>query len=400
MTTNAQSARARGIRSVRANTDPVALVGQINAAMTDFKKNTDDRLKRVESNLTDMATRAAALNLSGRGADELKGNAALERKAFASYARTGDEGGFADVRAQMSVGSDPDGGYTVSPATGDAIQKKLFDVSPIARLARRVTITEGDAFEEPWDESDTGAEWVGETQSRPALDSTKLKMLKVPVHEIYTNQVVTQRLLDDSNYDLGAWIEMKIADKFARAEGAAMMAGDGILKPRGLLTYDTALTEDASRPWGTIQHVNTGTSGGFGAAPAGSDSLMDLVYSLRAPYRPAARFLMNLSTAGVVRKLKDADGRYMWADAREGQPPTLAGFPVELDEEMPDIGANSLSIAFGDFQQAYLMVQKPGLRMLRDPYTNKPNVVLYAYRRVGGGLANSEAVKLLRFGTA
>lgn len=398
MTTNAQ--RARGIQNVRANTDPVALVGQINAAFKEHRENTDERIRSLESGIADFATRQAGLTLSGSGGDKQKGNAALERQAFASYARTGDEGGFADVRAQMSVGSDPDGGYTVSPAVGDTIQRKLFDVSPIARLARVVTINEGDAYEEPYDPSDIGAEWVGETQSRPELDSSKLKMLKVPVHEIYTHQVITQKLLDDSSQNLGQYIELKISEKFARAEGSAMMTGDGILKPRGLLTYPTSTAKDADRPWWTIQHVNTGTSGGFGTSPAGGDAIFDLVYSLRAPYRPNARFLMNLTTAGVVRKLKDGDGRYLWADAREGQPATLAGFPVELDEEMPDIGANSLSIAFGDFGQAYLMVQKPGLRMLRDPYTNKPNVVLYAYRRAGGALANSEAVKLLRFGTA
>ena len=133
------------------------------------------------------------------------------------------------------------------------------------------------------------------------------------------------------------------------------------------------------------------------ASVSGADALFDVVYSLRAPYRPNARWLMNLATAGAVRKLKDAEGRFVWADAREGQPATLCGFPVELDEEMPDVGANSLSIAFGDLEKAYIIVDRPGLRLMRDPYTAKPHVIFYAYRRVGGGLQNSEAVKLLKF---
>lgn len=397
---NAQT-KPRGILAMRAQGNPADILNQLNASFSQFKQDQSSQVQELRAGLDDVNQTLAALRIGGGGGapDPNAATATIERKALSSFTRKGDESGFAEVRAAMRIESDPDGGYTVYPAVGDTIQRKLFDVSPIARLARTVTINEGDSYEEPWDPSDIGAEWVGETEDRPALDSSKLKKLSIPVREIYTNQVVTQRLLDDTNFALGEWLEAKISDKFSRAEGAAFVSGDGILKPKGFLSYDTATISDGARDWGTIQHVNTGASGAFGTDPA--DAIMDLVYSLRAPYRPNARFLMNLATAGVVRKFKDADGRYMWADSiASGMPPTLAGFPVELDEEMPDIGANSLSIAFGDFNQAYLVVQKPGLRLLRDPYTNKPHVVMYAYRRVGGGLANSEAVKLLRFGTA
>ena len=169
------------------------------------------------------------------------------------------------------------------------------------------------------------------------------------------------------------------------------------MRPRGILSYDTCLLADGNRPWGVIQHVNTGAAGAFASSDP-ADALINLVYSLRAPYRPNARWLMNLATAGMVRKLKDAEGRYIWGEALiAGQPPTLLGFPVEIDEEMPAIGANSLSIAFGDFSQAYIIVDRPGIRLLRDPYSAKPYVLFYSYRRVGGQVQNSEAYKLLRF---
>jgi HK97 family phage major capsid protein len=217
--------------------------------------------------------------------------------------------------------------------------------------------------------------------------------------ELYALQPVTQRLLDDARFDVGAWISAKIADKFSRTFGAAFVKGDGVAKPRGLVNYPTAATADGARPWFTIQHVNTGASGSFiapttTASPA--DCLIDMVHALRAPYRGNARWLMNRNTAGVVRKLKDSEGRFIWADARDGMPDTLLGFPVELDEQMPDVGAGNLPIAFGDFAQAYAIVEKPGVRLLRDPYSAKPHVHFYAYGRVGGGLQNGEAVKLLR----
>lgn len=330
------------------------------------------------------------------GGGTLSADATAERKALAKLVRTGDAGEF----KTYSVGDDPSGGYLVAPVLSDTINRRVFDVSPLGRLARRVTIAEGDAFEEPIDDGDIGATWVGENSARPATTTSDLRTLRVPVREVYALQTVTQRLLDDARFDVGAWVENKIADKFARTEGTAFVTGDGVNRPRGLLTYPTTTEVDGVRAWFTIQHVNTGANGAFIAATTSAspaDCLVDLVYALRAPYRPNARFLMNRRTAGVVRKLKDSEGKFIWADAREGQPATLLGFPVELDEEMPDITTGSLSIAFGDMAQAYLVVEKPGARFLRDPFTSKPNVLMYAYRRIGGSLQNGEAVKLLRF---
>jgi HK97 family phage major capsid protein len=398
--------RTRGLIAAFSNdTSPAAVLAGLNTAFAEFKVKNDGKLDGIEKEIDSLNAKLSAARVGGAGdVDPDAPSSREERLAIGSYAKSGSETGIkamASPRAGMSSDSDPDGGYTVTPTISKQISKKVFDVSPIGRLARRVTIERGNAFEEPIDRSDIGAEWVGETQERPALDTSKLRYLSVPLMEIYTSQPITQRLLDDTDFNLGQWLEGKIADKFARSEGAAYVNGNGIGKPRGLLTYYLSSDRDAARAWGTMQVVKTGVDGGFkvpSTTVSPADSLFDVVYSLRAPYRPNARWLMNLLTAGAVRKLKDSEGRFVWADAREGQPATLCGFPVELDEEMPDIGTDTLSIAFGDFNQAYIIVDRPGLRLMRDPFTAKPHVLFYAYRRVGGGLQNSEAVKLLQFG--
>lgn len=190
----------------------------------------------------------------------------------------------------------------------------------------------------------------------------------------------------------------RIADKFGRSAGSAFMIGDGFNKPRGLSTYTLASTADATRAWGTVQGVYTGISGAFAASSPG-DVLVNAIYALRSEYRRGARWIMNSATANLIRKMKDGDGRFLWGDSLvTGQPPSLLGYPVELDEYAPDIAANTAAIWFGDFSQAYVIVERPGLRLLRDPFTDKPNVIFYCYSRVGGSLQNSEAVKAIVFG--
>ena len=395
--------RQRGIVSVQNNGNPAAMLADLTQAFNTFREKQNTRLDSVENAVDQVTATMNALRVGGGGGEDNPNdpNAARnEREAFGLYARRGDESGIKALgtpRNGMHSESDPDGGYVVTPQTSRTIQQRIFDVSPIARLARRITMGAGDVFEEPIDPSDIGAEWVGEREERPALTASKLKMLSIPLMEVYTLQPITQRLLDDSDINLGAWLEGKIADKFARTEGAAYVAGDGIKKPKGFLSYDMTTEKDGVRDWFKIQYVPTGAAAGFASSNPG-DALIDLVYSLRAPYRPNARWLMNLATAGVIRKFKDGQGNYLWQNsAVAGQPATLLGFPVELDEEMPNIGANAIGVAFGDFQQAYTIIERPGLRALRDPYTSKPNVLFYTYRRVGGGLHNGEAVKVLKF---
>jgi len=341
--------------------------------------------EQLTERLDDIELRMNRQNLVGIGG---KGKEPAFAKALSSIVRTGDD---SELKS-MSVGSDPDGGYVVVPARSMGMTKKIFDASPIRRLARVETITTGDRWEEPVDADDVGAEWVGETAARTATETAQLGLLVVPVHESYSLQPVTQRLIDDASIDVGVWVEGKIADKFARQEGLAFATGDGVAKPRGFLNYPTSTDADAARAWATIQHVISGA-----ATAITADALRTLVWSLRGPYRTEAAWVMNSNTAGLVDKLKDGDGRYIWRDSSAaGVPPTLLGHAVEICEDMPDVAAGTFPIAFANWKRAYVVVDKLGVRFLRDPFSDKPNVQIYGYRRVGGALSNSEAIKLLK----
>ena len=324
------------------------------------------------------------------------GDLKAERKALAVFARQGDDSRLREIHAAMHTGSDPDGGYLVTPAMSSGMTKRLYDESPMRRLARVETITTGSSWIEPLDIGEPEAKWVGEREARPQTASPGLGALEIQVHEIYANLPVTQTLLEDAGFDLGGWIDGKITDKFVRAENAAWLTGSGVNKPRGLLTYASTAAKDMERPWGTLQYLASGN-----ATAITADALIDIVWTLRSPYRTGASWLMNSNTAAALDKLKDTTGNYLWRPSLvAGAQPTLLGYPVEIDEGMPDVAAGSTPVAFGNFKLSYVIVDRVGTKFLRDPYTSKPNVLFYAYRRVGGGLANSEAVKLLKVGTA
>lgn len=396
----------RGIQSVRADTgtsNPVAVLKEMQVAFEDFQTKRSKEVHELGEAVNDIYSQMAGFKVGGLGTPS-EGDATKTSAALGAYIRSGDGAPLAALvsapTAGMSVDSNPDGGYLVIPTLGSTMNERIHEISPMRQLARVVTVS-SDTYEEFNDLDEVGAGWVGEREARADTENPKLGKLSVPIHETYAMPKVTQKLLDDAVIDIGAWVVEKCAERFARKEGAAFIAGDGILQPRGILTYPTDALDDDARDWGTIEHINTGTSGGFGTTSAGVDALIDMTYALKSRYRPNASWLMNRKTAAVVRKMKDADGNLIWSQGlAAGQPDRLVGFPVILDEEMPDIAADALSIAFGDFNVAYVIADRHGLRLLRDQFTDKPNVRFYTYKRVGGGLANSEAIKILRFGTA
>jgi HK97 family phage major capsid protein len=297
-----------------------------------------------------------------------------------------------DAQKALSVGSDPDGGYTVDPDTNGRIVTQIFETSPMRQVAAVQTIGT-DALEGTYDLNEASAAWVGETGSRTETNTPQLGKWRIPVHELYAFPFATQKLLDDSMVDMESWLAAKVADKFARTENAAFVNGDGVGKPRGFLTYAAGTTLP-----GTIQQHNTGVSGGFAASGAGGDVLLDAIYSLKQSYRSGARWAMPRSATAEVRKIKDADGQYIWQPGiAAGQPASLLGFPVVEFEDMPDIAADSLSIAFANWSEAYQIVDRQGVRVLRDPYTNKPYVGFYTVKRTGGDVLNFEAIKLIKF---
>jgi HK97 family phage major capsid protein len=432
-----QKAPFRGVAFARADaSDPAALVTQIKTAFEEFKAANDQRIKALETGksdvvldqkvdtinatitdlqaqLADVAAKAAAQGISGGGdTDSAKIAAqfakergvAMSTAEFSAY-REGlnvymRRGGQTprDVMAAMSVGSDPDGGYTVTPDVSGRIVKRIYETSPMRQVASVVSIGT-DRLEGFNDLGEGTAGWVGETAPRPATSTPQLGKWEIPVHEMYAFPQATQKLLDDSMFDIEAWLADKTADKFIRTENAAFLNGDGVLKPRGLLTYPTLATADASRAWGTFQHVLTGTDGTFGTTTNGTDKLIDLVYSVKAGYRANANFMMSRATIGAVRKIKDGQGNYAWQPSLSAlSGGTILGFNVVEAEDMPAMAADSLSVAFGDFREAYQIVDRVGIRVLRDPLTNKPYVGFYTTKRVGGDAIHFEAVKFLKFG--
>ena len=439
--TKYRNAPFRGVARVRADaSDPVALVGQIKTAFEEFKATNDQRLKAIEEGkadalldekverinstindlqgqLSDVANRAAALSLSGGGAsdDEAKQATVFAkhlrrdavsveeyreyRDAQSKYIRTGNAAAM-NVMASMSVDSDPNGGYSVTPDMSGRIVQRIFETSPMRQVATIVTIGT-DALEGFNDLDEAGAEWVGERQARADTSTPTLGKYSIPVHEIAAQPKATQKLLDDSAFDIEGWLGGKVADKFARAENLAFISGDGVEKPRGILTYTTAATPDASRAWGTFEHINTGSAGSFGTGQNGTDKLIDLVFALKANFRGNGAWMMSRRTVAEVRKLKDGDNNYIWQpnfEARQGG--LLLGYPIVEAEDMPlSTTTNALAVAFGDFAQAYTIVDRLGIRVLRDPFTDKPFIRFYTTKRVGGAAINFEAVKFLRFGS-
>lgn len=380
----------------------MATFGQHHDAVTQKFGAIEDDMDKIHTALASMRV----LGGGGDGAASSQANLRAEINAITKYFKKGEADEVLNIHKRavssgvwgsMSVGSDPDGGYLVFPEISKTMTTKLFDVSPMRRICR-VEQTAAGEWQEPADIGEVNYGWVGETDSRPQTGSPQLAMLKVPLNELYAMPAVTQSLLDTAYFDLGAWLTGKVSDKFARSEGAAFVTGDGQNKPFGFLSSPQSTAADATRPWGTLQYTTTGQAGAFAGTNPG-DCLKTLVFSLRAPYRAGANWLMNSTTLSLVDKLKDAQGQYLLRPGLAGgMPDTLLGYPVVTDDvAMPDVAANSFSIAFGNFKLGYIIIDGIGIRLIRDPYTAKPYVLFYAYRRVGGQVANSEAIKLLKF---
>jgi len=246
------------------------------------------------------------------------------------------------------------------------------------------------------DHTDISSGWATESGNLAESDTPTIDRISIRLHELSAMPKASQRLLDDSAFDIEGWLADRIAGKFARAEAAAFINGDGVDKPRGFL--DHPKVDDAIWEWDNLGYIATGADGDFASVNA-ADSIVDLVYALGASYRANAVFVMNSKTAGAVRKMKDADGRFLWSDGlASGEPARLMGYPVLVAEDMPDIASDSYAIAFGDFNAGYTIAERPDMRVLRDRFSAKPHVLFYATKRVGGDVSDFKAIKLLKFG--
>lgn len=322
------------------------------------------------------------------------------RTVFGKYMRKGDSHApWTDAeRLAMSVGSDPDGGYVVDPDTNGRIVTRVFDTSPIRQVANVQTIGT-DALEgmKDTDEVGTGG-WVGETAARNTSTTAQVGIYRIPVNEVYAMPEATQKFLDDANVDVEGWLANKVGDKFARVENTAFVVGNGVGQPFGFTQYPTAATADTSRAWGTFEHVATGVAGDFAASAAG-DVLFDLISRFKPFYLNNARWIGPRAVFAKIRKFKGATtGDYLWQPGlQNGQPDRLLGYPILPAEDMPALASGSLSLALGDLGIAYQIVDRAGIRTLRDPLTNKPFVRFYSTKRVGGAAIQFESLKFVKF---
>ncbi len=253
----------------------------------------------------------------------------------------------------------------------------------------------GNVYKKPFMTAGPATGWVGETDTRAQTTSPTLDALSFPAMELYAMPAATATLLDDSAVNIDEWIASEVELTFAVQEGAAFVNGDGSNKPRGFL--NTTAVANGSWTWGNLGYVASGSAGAFPSSNP-SDVLVDTIYALKAGYRQNGAFVMNRKTQAAIRKFKDTTGAYLWQPpAQAGGRASLMTFPLVEAEDMPDIAANSLSIAFGDFRRGYLIVDRLGVRVLRDPYSAKPYVLFYTTKRVGGGVQDFDAIKLVKF---
>lgn len=386
------------IGSVRADADALRMLQDINAAFVQHRDKNNARLNALET-AVDTALESRAFGLIGGGNGRPSDPAYTE--AFASYARSGRheddlrkanaEGHRAAVHAAMSVGTTSSGGYLAPTEWDRQLHSAQQVLSPMRRLANVVTTGVG-AYATVWHDDTWGSGWVGETAARPATTSPTFSTVEFAAGEIYANVAITQRLLDDSELNLESWLATEVGDEFTKQEGVAFLSGNGSNKPFGLLTYVTGGAADGRHPGGNLTSVDTAGSGVIVG-----DDLIGFAYSLPSPYRQGASWLMNSTTAATLAKLKDGQGQYLWREGlAAGTPATLLGYPVEIDEGMPSIAAGNYAVAFGNFKMGYVINDRMGTRVLRDPYTNKPFVNFYATKRVGGGVEDPNAIRLLK----
>lgn len=410
----------KGILSVRADvSDPKAVIAELHKAFHEFKAENDARLKEIEKKgnadpllaekvekinaemtavsalkqqVESLETIVARSEFKGGGNSDLDRAKAEHAKAFEQFFRKGVDNGLGElqIKAALKSGSDPDGGWTVPEQMESAIDRVLGTVSAMRRLARVMGIST-DTYKKLVNVGGATSGWVGETGTRAETSTPSLKEIAINTKEIYAMPAATQTLLDDSAVNIASWLADEVSTEFAEEEGESFVLGNGVEQPKGILGYTTVT--NASYEWGKVGYI----ASGFASTLPDADKLISLQHALKSAYRNSASWLMADSTLEHIRKFKDGEGNYLWRPGLEmGSPSLFLGKPVETDDNMPAIGAGKYPIAFADFKRAYLIVDRVGIRVLRDPYSSKPYVLFYTTKRVGGGITMYEAIKLLK----
>lgn len=406
---NPAQVSARGLIAVRADAagNITQLIEALNSDFQEFRSTmeakdrelakkfddvvTTEKLERINASVGDLQAavdsanaQLAAIQMGGLGGQSGPVDAEYT-EAFQAHFRGGD------VQAALNKGTDSEGGYLAPVEWDRTVTDKLVEVSPMRQFASIQRIS-GTSYKKLFNLRGTASGWVGENAARPETATAAFGEMTITTGEIYANPAATQQLLDDGEVNVETWLAGEVEMEFALQEGDAFIAGDGSNKPHGFLTFATGAAHAARNPLGAIEVVDLAA-----VDAVTSDELLDVIYALPSVYTQNARWMMNRTSQGKIRKLKDGDGNSLWQpSALAGQPATLHGYPVTEMAGMPDMAASASPIAFGDFRRGYLIVDRVGIRVLRDPYTNKPYVMFYTTKRVGGSVIDPQALKIAK----
>ncbi len=347
-----------------------------------------DKLARIDRSLDALNLKAMRGDVADIHAHQQPSDTG-QTKAWQRYLRAGDEQALAHLETKaLNASVDSEGGYLAPPELDQMIEARLMAASPMRQIAS-VQQSSASIFRKPIGLG-VEARWSEEQVARPQTQADGFEMVTFPAGELFAQPAATQTLLEDSYADIETWLAGEVETAFASQESAAFIHGDGVNKPRGLLDYETV--DEASHVWGKLGRITGDFTG-----PSPADDLINLIYTPKSHFRANGRFIMNRRTVSEVRKLKDSDGRYIWQPGPAGQAASLFGYAITEVEDMPDIATGQSAIGFGDFRRAYLIIDRVGTRVLRDPYSAKPFILFYTTKRVGGGIQNFDAVKLMQF---
>ncbi|CDG88045.1 phage major capsid protein [Xenorhabdus bovienii] len=384
---------------------------EIQQRFDEFRQKNDQRIEAIEAQKGKLSEQVDTLNGKLSELDSLK--SALEEElaglkrpaggsntpevsehkaAFAQFIRKGKEDRLAELEQKaMHTTADPEGGYAVPEELDRNIISALKE-EVVMRAECHVVSVGSPNFKRLVNQGGVNSGWVGETDERPETKTPKLMPIEPTWGEIYGNPAATQTMLDDAFFDVEAFISSELTQEFAEQEESAFTHGDGKNKPKGLLAYGSDVQEDKDRKWGKLQHLLLKKP-----TEVTADEVMQLIYTLRKPYRTGAKFMMNNKMLFQVRTLKDSQGNYLWQPGLQlGQPSSLLGYGIAENEQFTDLSTGAVPIAFGNFKRCYTILDRLGVRMLRDPYTHKPFIHFYTTKRVGSLLVDSNAVKLLK----
>ncbi len=345
--------------------------------------------QKIVDDFSALQAQVNRMNLGTAGGDVGGKSAAL--KEFNAWAHDKDAG--QEFRASATEGVNTDGGFMVVPeleagidrvSMKQCVMRQLADVKTVGTSEAQLMVNKGGS----------GGGWADEIGRRSETSTPSLDRISIPIRDIYANPLASQDLIDDAAFDVAAWLEDEAGIVFAELEGEAFISGALPTRPRGILSYPTVT--NASYAWGKVGYIASGKAGAW-AETNPADAIISLQGALKGAYQNGASFIMNAAVMSDVRKFQTSYG-YLWQPSfQAGTPQTLLGKPVYIDDNMPAIAANTLSIAYGDWKRAYAIRDRQGIKVLRDPYSTKGFVEFYTTKRVGGGVRNFEAYKVMKF---